>query len=158
MCGKIPDSLESFWTVWKVSWQSGKFLDSLESFGQSGKFQDSLESFRTAWKVSGQSGKFPKSLERVRTVWKVSGQSGKFQECLESFQTVWKGPAIYAMAYMACMWKRFTHFWRFFVAKTIYALRPESFCAWNSANRKVWTFWVSVSQSVPGSSPVASHP
>ena len=39
--------------------------------------------------------------------------------------------------------KLFTHFWRFFVAKTIYALRPESFCAWNSADRKVLTFCVS---------------
>ena len=39
--------------------------------------------------------------------------------------------------------KQFTHFWCIFVAKTIYALRPESFCAWNSANRKVLTFCVS---------------
>ena len=39
--------------------------------------------------------------------------------------------------------KLFTHFWRFFVAKTIYALRPESFCAWNTADRKVLTFCVS---------------
>ena len=33
-------SLERFWTIWKVSGQSGKFLDSLESF-------------RTVWKVLG---------------------------------------------------------------------------------------------------------
>ena len=79
-------------TVWKVSGQSGKFLDSLESFwtvwkvsGQSGNFLDSLESFRTVWKASGQSGKFPDSLESFRTVWKVSGQSGKFPNSLEFF-------------------------------------------------------------------------
>ena len=63
--------------VWKVS-------------GQSGKFPDSLESFRTVWKVSGQSGKFQDSLESFWTVWKVSGQSGKFLDSLESFWTVWK--------------------------------------------------------------------
>ena len=83
--------------VWKVSGQSGKFPDSLESFqivwkvsGLSGKFSDCMESFWTVWKVSGQSGKFPDSLESFRTVWKVSGQSGKFLDSLESFQTVWK--------------------------------------------------------------------
>ena len=43
LSGKFPDSLESFWTVWKVS-------------GQSGKFPDSLESFWTVEKVSRQSG------------------------------------------------------------------------------------------------------
>ena len=31
----------------------------------------------------------------------------------------------------------------FFVAKTIYALRPESFCALKVAIRKVQTFWAS---------------
>ena len=36
--------------------------------------------------------------------------------------------------------KRFTHFFDSFVAKTIYALRPESFCALKSATRKVLTF------------------
>ena len=36
--------MEKFLTVWKVS-------------GQSGKFPDSLESFQTAWKVYKQSGK-----------------------------------------------------------------------------------------------------
>ena len=39
--------------------------------------------------------------------------------------------------------ERFTHFWRRYVAKMIYALRPESFCPWNSADRKVLTFCVS---------------
>ena len=37
--------------------------------------------------------------------------------------------------------KRFTRF--FFVAKMIYALRPESFCALEVAIRKVETFWAS---------------
>ena len=40
--------------------------------------------------------------------------------------------------------KQFTHFCRINVAKTIYALCPEIFCAWNSANRKKLTFCVSV--------------
>ena len=46
--------------------------------------------------------------------------------------------------------KQFTHtllsrkrFTGFFVAKTIYALRPESFCALKVAIRKVQTFWAS---------------
>ena len=71
--------VESFLAVWKVSGQSGKFLDSLQSFqtvsklsGQSGEFLDSLESFWTVWKVSGHFGKFPNSLESFWTVWKVS--------------------------------------------------------------------------------------
>ena len=50
--------------VWKVS-------------GQSGRFPDSLESFQTVWKVSGQSGKFPESLESFWTI-------KKFPESLES--------------------------------------------------------------------------
>ena len=47
--------------------------------------------------------------------------------------------------------KEFTHvFYRendlrvFFVAKMIYALRPESYCALEVAIRKVQTFWASV--------------
>ena len=40
--------------------------------------------------------------------------------------------------------KRFTHFFDAFVAKTIYALRPESFCALKSADWKVLTFFASV--------------
>ena len=46
--------------------------------------------------------------------------------------------------------KQFTHtlwlrkrFTRFFVAKTIYALRLESFCVLKVAIRKVQTFWAS---------------
>ena len=69
-CGSFP-------AVWKVSAQSWKFLDSLESF-------------RTVWKVFGQSGKFPDNSESFQTVWKIFGQSGKFSASLESFRTVWK--------------------------------------------------------------------
>ena len=72
-------SLESFWTVWRVSRQSGKFLNNLEGFqpiwkisGQPGKF-------------FGQSGRFLTSLESFRTVRKVFGQSGKILDKLESF-------------------------------------------------------------------------
>ena len=42
----VPDCLESFLTIWKVS-------------GDPGKFPDSLESFLTVWKVSKQCQKFP---------------------------------------------------------------------------------------------------
>ena len=38
----------------------------------------------------------------------------------------------------------------FFVAKTIYALRPESFCALKVAIRKVQTFWASANQTNQG--------
>ena len=40
--------------------------------------------------------------------------------------------------------KRITHFWRIYVVRRIYALRPESFCAWTFADRRVLTFCVSV--------------
>ena len=43
-------------------------------------------------------------------------------------------------AYFFLSRKRFT---RFFVAKMIYALRPESFCALKVAIQKVQTFWAS---------------
>ena len=49
-----------------------------------------------------------------------------------------------------CCEKQFTHFFCcendlrvFFVAKTIYSLHPESFCALKVAIRKVQTFWAS---------------
>ena len=71
----------TFQNVWKVSRQSGKFTDNLESFP-------------TVWKVSEQSGKFPKSLGNFQRVWKVSGQSGNFSDSLESFRTVWKDSGV----------------------------------------------------------------
>ena len=78
-----------------------------------------------------------------QTVQKLSRRSGKFPDSPEIFQTVRE----------SCMLqKRFTHFWRIYVAKTIYALRPESFCAWNSADRKVLTFCVSAVRVRPRNS------
>ena len=54
-----------------------------------------------------------------------------------------------------CMYLSFTHFicrqkpsMHFFVAKTIYALRAESFCALNLAIRKVQTFWASANDPI----------
>ena len=62
-----------------------------------------------------------------------------------------------AKKYLCTFWsqKEFAHpfFCRehglqFFFAKTIYALRPESFCAFKVAIRKVQTFWASVGEIV----------
>ena len=110
--GKFLESLENFWTVWKVLhfWHtccrnflrtsSGKFLRVRKVFTRTTlspktsqtwhKFLDSLESFLTVWKASEQTGEYPDSLESVRKFWKVSGQSGKFPDSLESFRTVGK--------------------------------------------------------------------
>ena len=83
-------------------------------------------------------------MESFWTVWKVYRWSGKFPYSMEIFLTVW----IYALLAHICHERKFTHFWRIYVAKTIYALRPESFWAWNSANRKVLTFCVSAGQPI----------
>ena len=48
-------------TIWKISGESGKFLDTLESFQQCEKFPDSRENFQTFLKISGQSWKFQDS-------------------------------------------------------------------------------------------------
>ena len=90
------------------------------------------------WKVSGQSGKFLKSLESFRTGEKVSGQCGMFLDTLVFF------------GQFSDILDQFTHFdicrennLRTFgtnVAGKNYALRPESFCASKSADRKVETF------------------
>ena len=58
---KFLDSLESFLTVWKVSIQSGKCPDSLESFWI-------VLNFLAFWKISWQSGKLLDSLESFLTV------------------------------------------------------------------------------------------
>ena len=121
----------------------------LESFCASGKFLRVFTKLAIKWslniKVSKQSGKFPNSLESFRTVWKVSEQCGKFPDSLGSFPWhvchVCESNVCIHGTFMSQ--KLFTHFWRIFVAKAIYALRPESFCAWNYADRKVWTFCVS---------------
>ena len=68
--------------------------------------------------------------------WGVN-KSGQFLDSLKTLLTVWKQFRTFG----TYIWrKRFTHFWRIYVAKIIYALRPESFCAWDSAHRKVLNF------------------
>ena len=95
--GNMTNNMESFQTVWKLSGNSKKFSVSLESFwtirkifGQSGEFPDSLKGFRTVWKYAGHSGKFPDGLLSFRRIWKVVGRSGRFPTNLESFWTVRK--------------------------------------------------------------------
>ena len=61
------------------------------------------------WKDSGWSGKFPDGLESFKMVWKVSGWSRNDND-------VYVAKKIYAL-------------FDAFVGKTIYALRPASFCA-----------------------------
>ena len=81
--GRFPTNLEICQTVWKFSREFEKFLnglqhfpDSLERFsGQSGRFMDSLESFGIVQKVSTQPGKFLDNLEGLQPIWKVSRQS-----------------------------------------------------------------------------------
>ena len=79
--GKFLDTLESFWIPWKIS-------GLLNVFGHSGMFPDSLQCFRTPWKVFRRSGKFPKHMKFFRTLWNVSGyiifvDTEKFLEPLE---------------------------------------------------------------------------
>ena len=154
---KILYSLESFWRVWKVSGESGKFPDRLESFQpvwkvsiQSGKLPDSLESFLTVWRVSGHSGIIPDSLEHFWTVWTFSGQFGKFLSSLgsflfsvKSFRTVWKIPTMCAIVEMACMQNRFMHFLHIYVAKAVYALLAH-FCRENDllGDTGLWSYMV----------------
>ena len=92
-------------------------------------------------------------------LWKFSGWSGNFLDGLETFRLALNSPVhdimksnqlvnkltlsekhCYKNIMMFMSRKRFTHFFDSFVAKTIYALRPESFCALMSATRKVLTF------------------
>ena len=93
---KIPNSLESFWTEWKV-------------LGQCGLFLDSLESFWTVWEVFGKSGKFPDSLKSFLIVLYFFGQVSDSFNHLRTFVYVVK--TIYALlAHMS--WTKFTHFVR----------------------------------------------
>ena len=55
-------------TIWKISGGSGKFPESLESFWTVLRVSSSVKSFRTVWKISRHSWKFPDSLESFRTV------------------------------------------------------------------------------------------
>ena len=115
---------------------------------QSAKFPASLESFQRVWEVYMKSGKFPAE-------WTDSEQSGKFLDSVN----------MCSMINMACKQMQFIHIYvakaiyALFVAKTIYPLHLESFCAWYSADRKVLTFYVSaldhLSQA-PGTAPIFS--
>ena len=67
---EVPGGPESFQTVWKISRQSGKFPDDVESsqlvqkvFQIVWNFFDSVESFQIVWRLSSRSGKFPDGLE-----------------------------------------------------------------------------------------------
>ena len=115
---------------------------------QSAKFPASLESFQRVWEVYMKSGKFPAE-------WTDSEQSGKFLDSVN----------MCSMINMACKQMQFIHIYvakaiyALFVAKTIYPLYLESFCAWYSGDRKVFTFYVSaldhLSQA-PGTAPIFS--
>ena len=59
-------------------------------FGHSGKFLETLESFGTLWKVSRYCGKLMDTTRSFRTLWNVDGPSGKFWNTLESFWPLWK--------------------------------------------------------------------
>ena len=125
---KFLDCLETWQTVWKLS-------------GQSGHFPDCLETFRTVQKLSRQSGNFPDCLGTFRTARKLSRLSGKFPDSPDSFRTVPKVLRISLLTHMCCESYLRTFGAFFFVAKanhallayfcneTIYALRPETFCA-----------------------------
>ena len=120
--------------MWKVSRQSGKFPDNLETFQtiwklskQSGKFPDVPESFQTGWKVSRQCGEFPDTLESF-------GQSGKFPDCPESWMSR----------------KQFTHFWRIYFAKAKTHLFWKVFAREILPTGKFWLFVsLSLCQLVP---------
>ena len=112
------------WRVRKVSVQSWKLLDDLEGF-------------QLIWKVSEQSvnfqpGNFLYNLE-------VYNQSGKFLDSLERQRYVNTWTKSLKLATNKVAKERFMHFWRLcresdlrtfgiYVAETIYALCPESFC------------------------------
>ena len=129
--------------------------------------------FSHCWKLSRLSGNFPDCSETFQTVWKVSEQSGNFPDKYSIVCSIVATSisCTFVRRVLTCMSrKQFTHFWHIFVAKaiyallahicreTIYALRPESFCAWYSADRKVWTFCVSGGSSPQGSRSLAALP
>ena len=140
MSRNFPDCPGTFQTVWKLARLSGNF-------------PDSPVSFETVWKISGLSGNIPDCPETFQAVWKLARLSGNFPDSPETFRTVPKVSRISLLTHMCresyfrtfgvfLLRKLFTHFWCiFFVAKasyallahfcrkTIYALRPESFCA-----------------------------
>ena len=136
-------------TVWKASGQSGKFLDSLESFW-------------TFWKVSGESGKFLDSLENIRTVLK-SFQTVSITSCYMSHG---KHLMFALLAHLCC--KFYLRTYGGFLSqkqflRSLTGLLSESFCALYSADRKVlnfcgsyssgrWTLMIPKSSMIPESS------
>ena len=136
-----------FLMVWKLSGWSGNFLDDLETF-------------RMIWKLSGWFGNFPNDLETFRMIWKLSdhlepsgwfrnfpdgleafGWSGKCLDDLETFQRVWQlsrwsENILTNLPIHKFLQKRiYVNVAKTIDAKTIYALRPESFCALRFATR-----------------------
>ena len=112
----------------------GKFLqvstklarNQVKTYHKSEKFLDSLECFRTVWKYVGQSGKF-------WTIWKeVYHNMDKITE-LSHQQSLPKKNGWYDLCNFGI-----------YVVEIIYALRPESLCPQNSADRKVETIWASL--------------
>ena len=75
--GYIPDSLEGFQTVQKLSTLSVNF-------------PHCQKTFQTVWKLSRLTGKFPDCRETFQTDWKLSRLPSIFTGCPETFQTVWK--------------------------------------------------------------------
>ena len=98
--------------------------------GQSGKFLDSLESFRTVWKVSAQSEKFPHGLESFQQREKFSDSLVNFRTVLKVSRQCQKFPYTCPMINMVCKQKQFMHFGHISVAKAIYTLLTH-FCRKN---------------------------
>ena len=136
-----------------------------------------METVWTVLTLSGQFQHCPDWYERVRMVLILSRQfcpdgfklSGRFSNCPDGFQTVRMVFKLSGCCHIIFKTKRemitqfdmlreiFTHFlyvarevYAFFwhvAAKLIRALRPESFCAWKAAIRKVLGFCVSGGES-----------
>ena len=132
-----------------------------------------METVWTVLTLSGQFQHCPDWYERVRMVLILSRQfcpdgfklSGRFSNCPDGFQTVRMVLKLSGRCHIIFKTKRemitqfdmlreiFTHFlyvarevYAFFwhvAAKWIRALRPESFCAWKAAIRKVLGFCAS---------------
>ena len=74
--GKFTDNLESFHTIWK------HFQTICKAYRRTGNFPDDLESFQT--KVSGQSENILNILITFQTILKVLTQSEKLTDNLDT--------------------------------------------------------------------------
>ena len=139
-CGNCLDGSDTVWTVPTLSGLIWKGPDGF-NFVQtvlSGGFQ----TVRTIFKLSGRFSNCPDGFHTVRMVLKLSGR------CHIIFKTKREMITQFDM-----LREIFTHFlyvarevYAFFwhvAAKWIRALRPESFCAWKAAIRKVLGFCAS---------------